>query len=398
MSAADTQAADAPAGPLTGITILDLTRVLAGPFCTLVLGDLGARVIKVEQPGGDDSRHIGPFVNGKSAYFMSLNRGKESIVLDLNKEPDRLVFEELLSCSDVLAENFRPGTMERFGYGFEALHHRFPRLIYAAASGFGHTGPQSDRPAYDMVVQAMGGIMSLTGQPGGPPTRVGTSIGDITAGLFTAVGICAALYHRTIGGKGLKIDVAMLDCQIAILENAIARYFATGIIPGPLGGRHPSITPFSTFRTQDGYIVIAAGNDRLFARLCEVIGRPDVAADPLFASNHERTKNAERLQDDIEGVLGKRGSKEWLSLFETAGVPCGPINDIAQALADPQIAARNMVVTVDDKTAGELRMPGNPIKMSGFPDPAQRPPAPDLGHDGDRITTELARFEGLVRK
>ncbi|MFZ0692783.1 MAG: CoA transferase, partial [Alphaproteobacteria bacterium] len=262
MSAADTQAADAPAGPLTGITILDLTRVLAGPFCTLVLGDLGARVIKVEQPGGDDSRHIGPFVNGKSAYFMSLNRGKESIVLDLNKEPDRLVFEELLSCSDVLAENFRPGTMERFGYGFEALHHRFPRLIYAAASGFGHTGPQSDRPAYDMVVQAMGGIMSLTGQPGGPPTRVGTSIGDITAGLFTAVGICAALYHRTIGGKGLKIDVAMLDCQIAILENAIARYFATGIIPGPLGGRHPSITPFSTFRTQDGYIVIAAGNDR----------------------------------------------------------------------------------------------------------------------------------------
>jgi CoA:oxalate CoA-transferase len=398
VSAADTHAADAPAGPLTGITILDLTRVLAGPFCTLVLGDLGARVIKVEQPGGDDSRHIGPFVNGKSAYFMSLNRGKESIVLDLNKEPDRLVFEELLSCSDVLVENFRPGTMERFGYGFEALHHRFPRLIYAAASGFGHTGPQANRPAYDMVVQAMGGIMSLTGQPGGPPTRVGTSIGDITAGLFTAVGICAALYHRATGGKGLKIDVAMLDCQIAILENAIARYFATGKVPGPLGGRHPSITPFSTFRSRDGYIVIAAGNDRLFARLCEVIGRPDLAANPLFASNDERTKNAERLQDDIEEALSKRGSKEWLSLFETAGVPCGPINDIAQALADPQIAARNMVVAVDDETAGELRMPGNPIKMSGFPDPARRPPAPDLGHDRDRITADLARSEGLVRK
>jgi CoA:oxalate CoA-transferase len=239
-------------GPLSGVTVLDLTRVLAGPFCTLLLGDLGARVIKVESPSGDDSRHIGPFVKGKSAYFMSLNRGKESVVLDLREPAGRDMFENLLARADVLVENFRPGTMERLGYGFESLHARFPRLIYAAASGFGHTGPQADRPAYDMVVQAMGGIMSLTGHPGGPPTRVGTSIGDIAAGLFTAVGIASALFHRTQSGTGAKIDVAMLDCQVAILENAIARYFATGEVPGPLGARHPSITPFPAIHARDG--------------------------------------------------------------------------------------------------------------------------------------------------
>jgi len=377
-------------GPLSGVIVLDLTRVLAGPFCTLVLSDLGARVIKIESPAGDDSRHIGPFIKGKSAYFMSLNRGKESVVLDLNDPGDRESFEKLLGQGDVLVENFRPGTMEKFGYGFEALHARFPRLIYAAASGFGHTGPQANRPAYDMVVQAMGGIMSLTGQPGGPPTRVGTSIGDITAGLFTAVGIASALFNRTHSGKGMKIDVAMLDCQIAILENAIARYFATGEVPGPLGARHPSITPFAAFRTKDGYIVIAAGNDRLFARLCETIGRADLAANPLFASNELRTQHAGALQDEIEQALAARAGDAWLRIFESSGVPCGPINDIAHALADPQIAARNMVVTVDDAIAGTLHMAGNPIKMSGFADPVVRTTAPDLGYDQARVLGDVA--------
>ena len=228
-------------GPLSGIVVIDLTRVLAGPYCTMMLSDLGARVIKVERPEvGDDARQIGPFVGGKSAYFMSLNRGKESIALDLRDDGDRDVFERLLEGADVLVENFRPGAMEKLGYGWDVLHDRHPRLIYAAASGFGHSGPYSKRPAYDMVVQGMGGIMSLTGQPGGPPTRVGTSVGDITAGLFTAVGVTTALYHRAVTGEGQKIDVAMLDSQVAILENAIARYQATGDVPGPLGARHPS--------------------------------------------------------------------------------------------------------------------------------------------------------------
>ena len=234
--------------PLAGVLVLDLTRVLAGPYCTMVLADLGARIIKIEPPiVGDDSRHIGPFIKGKSAYFMSINRGKESIALDLKAEPDRAIFEKLLGTADVLVENYRGGTMEKLGYGWDNLYPRFPRLIYAAASGFGHTGPYKNRAAYDMVVQGMGGIMSLTGHPGTPPTRVGTSVGDITAGLFTTIGINAALFERSRTGLGRKIDVAMLDCQIAILENAIARYFSTGEVPGPLGARHPSITPFEAF-------------------------------------------------------------------------------------------------------------------------------------------------------
>ena len=263
-------------GPLSGVTVIDLTRVLAGPYCTLVLADLGARVIKVETPGGgDDSRTFGPFIEGKSAYFMSINRGKESISLNLKEDGDRAVFEDLLAGADVVVENFRAGTMERLGYGWEALHARFPRLIYAACSGFGHTGPYAGRPAYDVVVQAMGGIMSLTGQPGGPPARVGSSVGDIVAGLFTAIGINGALYRRTTTGEGMKLDVSMLDCQVAILENALARYFASGEVPGPLGTRHPSIAPFQAYATADGHVVISAGNDALFATLCAALGRPD---------------------------------------------------------------------------------------------------------------------------
>lgn len=376
----------APAGPLAGVTVVDLTRVLAGPYCTMVLADLGARVIKVESPkGGDDSRHFGPFIAGKSAYFMSLNRGKESIALDLKAPADKAHFESLLEGADVLVENFRGGTMEKLGYGFEALHPRFPRLIYAAASGFGHTGPYRERPAYDMVVQAMGGVMSLTGHPGAPPTRVGTSIGDVTAGLFTAIGVLAALHARQASGKGMKIDVAMLDCQVAILENAIARYAATGQVPGPLGARHPSITPFDAFATADGHIVISAGNDVLFASMAKVIGRPGLAADERYSTNDKRTRNAGALKADIEAALAARDSRAWLDALEKAGVPCGPINDVAHVLADPQVAARNMVVTAKDEAAGPVRMAGNPIKMSAYPDPPTRAPAPDLDADRARI-------------
>ena len=289
--------ASKPDGPLHGLTIIDLSRVLAGPYATMVLADLGARVIKVERPdGGDDSRAIGPFKDGKSAYFTSINRGKESIALDLKAAEDREIFEALLERADVLVENYRPGTMEKLGYGWPALHERFPRLIYAAASGFGHTGPDSKKAAYDMVVQAMGGIMSVTGHPGGPPTRVGTSIGDITAGLFTVIGILSAVHDRLRTGEGRFVDVAMLDGQIAILENAIARYAVTGEAPGPLGARHPSITPFAAFRCRDAHIVIAAGNDALFRALCEALKLPALTEDERFATNGQRSENAEALQ------------------------------------------------------------------------------------------------------
>src|SRR3954463_2751488 len=327
----------------------------------MVLGDRGAEVWKIEPPrGGDDSRHIGPFINGISAYFASLNRGKDSVALDLKEPPDRERFESLLADADVLVENFRPGTMEKLGYGWDDLHPRFPRLIYAAVSGFGHTGPLATRPAYDMVVQAMGGVMSITGQPGGPPTRVGTSIGDVTAGLFTAIGVCSALYERALTGEATKIDVAMLDCQVAILENAIARYAATGDVPGPLGARHPSITPFAAFAAADGHFVIAAGNDLLFRRLCEIIGRPALADDPRFASNAQRTEHHLELQAEIEDALKAGTVSTWLERLEAADLPCGPINDVAAVLAHPQVRARNMVVQVEDDRLGGLEMAGNP--------------------------------------
>ena len=370
-------------GPLNGVTVIDLTRVLAGPYCTLILADLGARVIKVELPGrGDDSRAFGPFIGEKSAYFMSVNRGKESVALDLKDDTDRRIFEDLLERADVLVENFRAGTMERLGYGWEALHPRYPRLVYAACSGFGHSGPYAERPAYDLVVQAMGGIMSLTGHPGGPPTRVGSSIGDIVAGLFTAVGVNGALYRRTMSGAGMKVDVSMLDCQVAILENALTRYFASGEVPGPLGARHPSVTPFQSYATADGHVVIAAGNNALFGKLCAALELPALRDDPRFADNAARNTNIDDLEAAFEARLTARPTAHWLSVLERAGVPCAPINTVEDLVADPHVAARNMIVRADDARAGGVRMAGNPIKLSAYPDPPARPPAPDL--DGHR--------------
>src|SRR5579875_3427275 len=265
--------------PLAGVVVVDLTRVLAGPYCTLVLANLGARVIKVERPpAGDEARGIGPFVGGTSLYFAALNHGKESIALDLRAPDDRAIFERLLAAGDVLVENFRPGVLERLGYGWPALHARWPRLVYAATSGFGQTGPLRDRPAFDLVVQAMGGILSLTGYPDGPPARVGVSIGDLAAGLFTTIGILAALGKRRETGRGTMVDVAMLDCQLAILENALTTHLATGAVPGRLGTRHPNIAPFQAFTAGDGaLLVICAGHDAHFAALCEAIGRPELS-------------------------------------------------------------------------------------------------------------------------
>ena len=377
-------------GPLSGVTVVDMTRVLAGPYCTMMLYDLGARVIKVEAPGkGDDSRQIGPFINGKSAYFMSLNRGKQSIALDLKADKDRALFEALLEGADVMVENFRSGVMERLGYGWEALHERYPRLIYAATSGFGHTGPYAERPAYDMVVQAMGGVMSITGQPDGEPTRVGSSIGDITAGLFTTAGVNAALYRRVQSGVGMKIDVAMLDCQVAILENAIARYCASGEIPGPIGARHPSITPFEAFVTKDGHVIVAAGNDELFKTLYTATGNTELEHDERFETNDLRTQYHVELKEILAPAFAAKSTQQWLDILAPAGIPCGPINNIAEVLDDPQVRARNMVVSVEDAVAGQVRMAGNPIKMSEFDDPDSRTVAPDLDADRAAIIAEI---------
>jgi CoA:oxalate CoA-transferase len=378
------------AGPLSGVLVIDLTRVLAGPYCTMVLADLGARVIKVEMPGrGDDARAIGPFVGDRSAYFMSLNRGKESIALDLKSADDRSIFERLLERADVLVENFRPGAMERLGYGWNELHTRFPRLIAASTSGFGQTGPYAKRPSYDVVAQAMGGVMSITGQPDGKPTRVGTSIGDITGGLFTAIGIQAALVERHRSGVGQRVDVSLLDAQVAILENAIARYSVTGEIPGPIGSRHPSIAPFDVFSTQDGFVVIAAGNDALFAKLCETVGAPEWTEDERFRTNELRNQNADALKGLIETALANRTTSEWLEVLQRAELPCGPLNDIAQLIADPQVTHRNMIVSAEDEAGARLQMAGNPIKLSAHEDPATRPAAPALDGDRQRILAEL---------
>tara|TARA_Y100000588_G_C14243006_1_gene920228 strand:- start:150 stop:1349 length:1200 start_codon:yes stop_codon:yes gene_type:complete len=377
-------------GPLSGITVLDLTRVLAGPYCTMLLSDLGARIIKVEPPGGDDSRGYGPWLNEQSAYFMSLNRGKESIVLDLKSKEDKTLFNKLLGNSDVLIENYRPKTMEKLGYGWPTLNKKYPKLIYAACSGFGQTGPDARRPAYDMVVQGIGGLMSLTGHPGGPPTRVGTAIGDITAGLFTAIGINAALYDRTITGKGKFIDISMLDCQLAILENAIARFFATGENPGPSAARHPSIAPFECYKSRDGHIIIAAGNDSLFTKLCLALGAPEISANPKFKTNRHRMENVVALKKELEIVLIQETTTFWLQKLGESGIPSGPLNTVQQAVKNPQILARNMVVDVLNPSSSEalLKIAGNPIKLSDYPDPQVRGPAPLLNEHYDKINNE----------
>lgn len=377
-------------GPLEGIKVLDLTRVLAGPYCTMILGDLGADIIKVEMPGvGDDSRHFGPYVKGESAYFMSLNRNKRSLVLDLKKQEGKDILKDLITKVDVVVENFRPGTMEKLGLGYDVLKEINPKIIYAAASGFGHSGPYSLKPAYDGVVQAMGGIMSITGEKGGKPTRVGPSIGDIAAGLFTCIGVLAALTNRNKSGEGQKVDVAMLDCQVAILENAIARYVVTNEPPKPAGNRHTSIVPFEPFDTSDGEIMIAVGNDNIWSRFCKVTGLEDLIEDERFSVNPKRNENYDILRPLIAEKIETKTTGQWQVIFDDAGVPNGPINFMDKVLEDPQVIARDMIVEVEHPVAGHLKMPGIPIKMSETPGAILKP-APMLGQHSEEILKEVA--------
>ena len=381
------------AKPLEGIKVLDLTRVLAGPFCTMVLSDLGAEVVKVEVPKfGDDSRYFGPFKNEQSLYFLSLNRAKKSITLNLKTLEGKAILKDLINNFDVLVENYRPGTMEKLGLGYDVLKEINPNLIYAAASGFGHFGPDSQKPAYDILAQARGGIMSITGWPDTPPTRVGMSTGDITASLFTAIGISSALYQREKTGKGQMIDVAMLDCQVAILENALARYQVDGSSPTPIGNRHPTITPFQAFKAKDDYFVLPIGNNNLWLKFCKVINREDLITDSKFAGNGARTENLELLIPLLENIFLTKTAKQWIELFEDKGIPCGPINTIDKVMKDKQILARNMIVEVEDDRAGTIQIAGNPIKMTSIPEEKKRNPAPKLGEHTDEILEKYLNF------
>ncbi len=380
--------------PLTDIKVLDLTRVLAGPFCTMILSDLGAEVVKLEIPStGDDSRAFGPFIHSRSLYFLSINRGKKSISLNLKSAAGKEMFKALIPHFDVVIENFRPGTMEKLGLGYEVLKALHPGLIYAASTGFGHSGPDSSKPAYDILAQARGGIMSITGNPDSEPTRVGMSLGDITASLFTAIGINAALYQRQFTGTGQKIDVAMLDAQVAILENALVRYQSDGISPSPLGTRHPTIAPFQAYRAADRHFVIAVGNDNLWVTFCTAIGREDLAKDQRFATNRLRTDNLEKLNQILEPIFGRNTAAEWLKLMAAAGIPSAPINDVEAVMKDPQVLARNMIVEVPDDIAGTIKIAGNPIKMSSLPESSTRGKVPEIGEHNLEIYGSLLALD-----
>jgi CoA:oxalate CoA-transferase len=380
--------------PLTDIKVLDLTRVLAGPFCTMILSDLGAEVVKLEIPStGDDSRAFGPFIHSRSLYFLSINRGKKSISLNLKSAAGKEMFKALIPHFDVVIENFRPGTMEKLGLGYEVLKALHPGLIYAASTGFGHSGPDSSKPAYDILAQARGGIMSITGNPDSEPTRVGMSLGDITASLFTAIGINAALYQRLFTGTGQKIDVAMLDAQVAILENALVRYQSDGISPSPLGTRHPTIAPFQAYRAADRHFVIAVGNDNLWVTFCTAIGREDLAKDQRFATNRLRTDNLEKLNQILEPIFGRNTAAEWLKLMAAAGIPSAPINDVEAVMKDPQVLARNMIVEVPDDIAGTIKIAGNPIKMSSLPESSTRGKVPEIGEHNLEIYGSLLALD-----
>lgn len=377
------------AGPLQGIKVLDLTRVLAGPYCTMMLADMGAEVIKIERPdGGDDSRAYGPFVSSESAYFMSVNRGKKSVTLNLKAQEGRALLLEMVERVDVLVENFKPGVMKKLGLGYEELKQRNPRLIYAASSGFGQTGPYSSLPAYDLIIQGLGGVMSITGPDAATPTKVGTSIADILSGIFTCVGVLAALQNRERTGQGQMVDVGMLDCMVAILENAIARYATLGQVPQPLGNRHPSIAPFCTLPTRDGAINVACGNDELWRRYCELAGLGALLRDPRFATNPLRVQHWSELEQLLHETMRARTSAEWTALLRPAGVPVGPIQTIDQLMQDPHVLARDMLVELTHPVAGTVKVPGTPLKFSETAAQVSEP-APLLGQHNEAVLSGL---------
>jgi len=374
-----------PEGPLTGLLVADFSRVLSGPFATMMLADLGARVIKVEHPRtGDDSRGYGPFAGGTSLYFARVNRGKQSVALDLKDPADLAVATRLVARADVLVENYRPGVMARLGLGPAELLVDHPGLVYCSISGFGHTGPWSQRPAYDAVVQGMSGIMAITGQEGGARVKPGLPVADLSAGLYAYGGITAALLGRARTGRGTHLDIAMYDATVSLLEGPALSWLATGVEPGPIGNAHFSIAPFDTFACADRDITVCAANDGLFAALAGALGTPGILADPRYTTNAARHEHRGELKSDLEAALRTRPAEHWLVELELAGVPCGPIATVGEAVGSTQTLARRMVID-----AGGVAMPGNPLKMSGWQDPAVRPAAPALDEHGDLVRAEF---------
>lgn len=385
------------AGPLDGIRVLDLTQVLFGPFATMLLSDLGAEVIKIERPEvGDIARGNGPVVRGQSTYFLSLNRGKKSVTLNLATKPGVEVLLKLAESADVLVENFKPGTMENLGLSYERIRDYNPGIIYVAGSGFGQYGPYASKPAFDVIVQAMGGILSITGEEGGPPVRPGVSYGDITAGLFLCVATLAALQERHVSGEGQFVDISMLDCQVTAQENAFVRYLNTGEIPRALGTRHPVMTPFQAFQTKDGYIAVAlrGGIKDQWPLFCAAIDRVDIIDDPRFGDGWMRTQNYKVLEPILTDAMKTRTTQEWVIELEQAGIPCGPVNTIEQAASDPQIAARDMIIDVQHPEAGKFRVVNTPFKFSRTPYKVEQA-SPDLGQHTQDVLSQLL---GMTRE
>ncbi len=383
---------------LEGIKVLDLSRALAGPYCTMLLGDMGADVIKIERPGkGDDSRAWGPpFIEGESAYFLSINRNKKSITLNLKSEKGKEILFKLIKISDVLIETNRPGVMEKLGLSFEEVKKVNPKIVYCSISGFGQTGPYKLRPGFDQVIQGMGGLMSITGEENRPPIKVGVAITDVGAGMYAAIGILAALLRRDKTGKGEYIDVSMLDGTISWLTYQSGRYFASGEVPKPMGSGHPLIVPYQAFKTKDVYINIAVGNDSLWRKFCETIGL-NIADDPKFSTNAKRVENKEELIKILNEILSKKTGKEWLEILNKAGIPCGPIYKLNDIFSDPHVLSRGMVSEIEHPKAGKIKLTGVPIKFKNSPGKIRLHP-PLLGENNFEILEEIGYKKEEIEK
>ncbi len=395
-------------GALQGVRVVDLSHVLAGPTATMILADLGAEVIHIEPPRGDDAREFGPFAGepgkNRSAYFASLNRNKKSLVLDLKREKGKEALRRLIKISDVLVENYSPLTMQKLGFGWDTIRQLNPSIIYASISGFGHDTPPeyAARPAYDLVAQAFSGLMSITGPEGGAPCRVGSSVGDIFAGHHAAIGILAALLHRQKTGRGQRYDGSMVDGLFSVLENAVVQYTVRHRIPRPLGSAHPSVAPFQSFRTRDGWIAVAVGNDRLWANFCRALGREDLCQDSRFRTNALRARNRKELAGTIENETAKKTTRQWSRVFEKEGIAHSPINNIGQVCADPCIRHRGMLAEVDQPEMGRIKIAASPLRLSETPG-AVHAPAPLLGQHTGEVLRDLLHYseqeiEALARE
>jgi formyl-CoA transferase/CoA:oxalate CoA-transferase len=380
--------------PLEGIKVLDLSRALAGPYCTMMLADMGAEVIKLEMPGrGDDSRAWGPpFQEGESAYFMSVNRNKKSMTLNLKKERATEIIHNLIKQSDVIVENFRPGTMEKLGLSYSEVKEINPKIIYCSISGFGQDGPYRLLPGMDQVLQGMGGLMSITGEPNGPPIKVGVAVADIAGGMFAAYGIMVALFYREKTGKGQKIDNSLLDNQVAWLTYRAGAFFVSGEISKPLGSGHPVIVPYQAFKAKDTYFNLAVGNDQLWEKFCIAVGLEEIMNDPKYATNSMRVKNREDVVKIIEDLICTKEASEWLNLLTEAGIPCGPIYTMEKLFSDPQVLHRKMVIELDHPKAGTIKVTGVPLKLSDTPGEILTPP-PVLGQHTKDILLDLGYNE-----